>query len=107
MLFINENNNVVVRNDKIIFDMGNELFLFRIEEIKSISLTTTEQLLFKQKVFLTFVTDYDLFVMGIIHPAFKRVLKDVCERFDVDYRLVIDAMQSDTQQTFILYQGRE
>ncbi len=104
MIHINKNNNVVVYNDKIFVDFGDEMLVYNFKEINQISILTTEERLMNDKVFLVFDMCNETYVMGITHPSFKEVLfKQLNQLVELNQELIIDAMQNTGNQNFVLY----
>ncbi|MBQ3376595.1 MAG: hypothetical protein IJG49_09345 [Erysipelotrichaceae bacterium] len=104
MKLINKKETIILYNDRLIVDCGDELYLHPLKEIKKIFIMTTSQMLLNQTVFLVFETDQEFYIMGILHPDFQHLLASVNRIFDTDENVVIDAMQHVGQKEFTLYQ---
>jgi len=105
MQVLNHKNSIIVRENKIIIDIYDELFLYRPEEINRIAILTTAQRLVNETVFLVFDVVDEIYLIGLTHPDFDQILLHDLSRFcEVDNHLVIEAMQNKGDKQFVLYQ---
>ena len=101
---VNNKDIILLNNDRLIVDFGDELFFHPLREVKRILILTTAERLLNQTVFLVFETDQEFYLMGLTHPDFQDVLAEVHDVFDTDDNIVIAAMQHVGQKEFTLYQ---
>lgn len=105
MQVLNHGNSIIIRDDRIIVDIDDELFSYRLEEINRIAILTTQQRLVNETVFLVFDMVDDIYLIGLTHPDFDRILlHDLSRICEVDNHLVIEAMQNKSDRQFVLYQ---
>ena len=105
MVVLNRKNGIVLKNNGLIIDLNDELFLFRHEDINKISILTTVRRLVNNTVFLVVDTVREVYLMGMDHPEFEYLVNDRLGRFyQLDYGKIIDAMQSKgVDKEYILY----
>lgn len=104
MQVLNHKNSLLFNGDRLIVDIYDELFLYRFEEINRIAILTTQQRLVNETVFLVFDVIDNVYLVGLTHPDFDRVLlHELNEIIDVDHNLIIEAMQNKTDRQYVLY----
>ena len=105
MRVLNHKNSLLFSGRNLVVDIYEELFLYRFEEINRISILTTQQRLVNETVFLVFDVVDDIYLVGLTHPDFDRVLLTELNRIiDVDHNMVIEAMQNKKDHQYVLYQ---
>lgn len=105
MRVLNHKNSLLFSGSNLVVDIYEELFLYRFEEINRISILTTQQRLVNETVFLVFDVVDDIYLVGLTHPDFDRVLLTELNRIiDVDHNMVIEAMQNKKDHQYVLYQ---
>lgn len=108
MRVLNNKNSLLFNGTNLIVDIYEELFSYRFKEINRISILTTRQRLVNETVFLVFDVVDEIYLIGLTHPDFDRVLlSELPQIMDVDHNMVKEAMQNKSDHQYVLYQKQE
>ena len=107
MILIKRTDELLFKDGKIEITVDGETAEYELNELKKVSVLTTQQRLLKTTVFLVLALRDEIYTMAMNHPDFQHILmEELGKHVSVNYNSIIEAMVNKTDRDFTVYERK-